>query len=412
MNATYKQDAHTPPISPRVASPAMPRSVSSSETSASQFNRRQLLQLGGATLAAACWPHLASGAAIDVSQVKPFASYRDVLARLKARGREWRVLGAAPDGSPIVAVRCGGEKLPAIFISGGAHSTEHAGATATVEVIEQLQTKHQVWVVPARDPIGLSGFRHALSLGLGQPPQLDSHEQLDDFLRQHGTILYDADGTLLVQIGEHGYANRGLLHKFDKGAKFLEPLFGRRIWYASRRTDTPGSAPLERAYTLIVTPDGEILHLNRFHDTAWAPAEVQCVRKLMAEIKPALTFDMHEHDHGAFYWMSARRQRTEEDEVWERRMAAESARAVSGLGSTLAPESYSPGSFFEKLEPGVFWLDASKRGEGLNLVDFAAKHYGPGFTIETGMQCPFEERVRQHLTVAQTAVNVFEQRYR
>lgn len=377
-----------------------------------QLDRRQLMLLGGAALAAAAIAPSASAQSINVAGVKPFASYRDVLARLKERGREWRVLGVAPDGSPIVAIKCGGTKKPAIFISGGAHSTEHAGATATVEVIEQLKTDHEVWVVPARDPIGLSGFRHALSLGLGKPPELESHEQLDDFLRRHGQVLFDADGTLLVQIGEHGYANRGLLGKFEKGAKFLEPLRGRRIWYASKRTDTPGSAPLERAYTLIVTPDGEILHLNRFHDTAWAPAEVQCVRKLMAEIKPALTFDMHEHDHGAFFWMSARRQRTEEHEVWERRMAAEAVRAVKGLGSAVAPDSYSPGSFFEKLEPGVFWLDAAKRGEGLNLVDYAAKEYGPGYTIETGMQCPFEERVRQHLTVAQTAVSVFEQRYR
>jgi hypothetical protein len=215
----------------------------------------------------------------------------------------------------------------------------------------------------------------------------------------------------LVQTGQYGYANRGLLHKFEKGARFLEPLVGSRIWYASRRTDTPGSAPLERAYTLIVSPDGEILHLNRYHDTPWAPAEVRAVRNLMAEIKPALTFDLHEHDHGAYFWMSARKQRTEEDEIWERRMATEAARAVAAAGSELAPDSYSPGSFFERLERGVFWLDPGKRGEGLNLVDFASKRYGPGFTIETGMQCPFDERVRQHLRVVQTAVDVFERRY-
>ena len=368
-----------------------------------------MLQAGGA-LTVAAW--LAKPARAEAAPApRPLASYAEVLARLKSRGREYRVLGCAPDQSPIVAVKCGGQKLPAIFISGGAHSTEHAGALATVEVIEQLETDHVVWVIPARDPIGLSGFRHALSLGLGQSPQLESIDDLDAFLRRNGEVLVDADGTLLVMIGEYGYANRGLLHKFDKGAPFLEPLRGRRIWYASRRTDTPGSAPLERAYTLIVTPDGEILHLNRFHDTRWAPAEVRCVRNLMAEVKPALTFDLHEHDHGAFFWMSARKQRTEDDEIWERRMAAEAVRAVASIGAELASEKYSPGSFFERLERGVFWLDAGKRGEGLNLVDFAAKHYGPGFTIETGMQCPFEERVRQHLLVVQTAVKVFEQRY-
>jgi hypothetical protein len=377
-----------------------------------EISRRALLQASGALLGAALLPpgqlHAEPAAATGH---KPLANYSEVLATLKRRGREVRVLGCAPDQSPIVAVRCGGDKSPAIMISGGAHSTEHAGAFATVEVIERLKTKHVVWVVPARDPIGLSGFRHALSLGLGKPAQLETIDGLPDFLRKNGEVLVDADGTLLVMIGEYGYANKGLLHKFEKSAPFLEPLRGRRIWFTSSRNDTPGSAPLERAYTLIVAPDGEILHLNRFHDTRWAPAEVRCLRNLMAEVRPALTFDLHEHDHGPFFWMSARKQRTEDDEIWERRMAGEAARVVKASGSELAPEKYSPGSFFEKLEPGVFWLDAQKRGEGLNLIDFAASRYGPGFTIETGMQCPFDDRVRQHLLVVQTAVDLFEQRH-
>src|SRR5690606_5094409 len=131
------------------------------------------------------------------------------------------------------------------------------------------------------------------------------------------------------------------------------------------------------------------------HDTPWAPSEVRCARQMMAEIKPELTFDLHEHSRGGFYWMSARRQRTEELETWERRLAAAGVRAVAATAAQWAPETYSPGSFFEKLESGVFWLDATQRGEGLNLIDFAANHYGLGFTIETGMRGPFEKRVQQ-----------------
>jgi hypothetical protein len=44
-------------------------------------------------------------------------------------------------------------------------------------------------------------------------------------------------------------------------------------------------------------------------------------------------------------------------------------------------------------------------------VDFAAKEYGPGFTIESGMQAPLADRVRRHLVLVQTAVKVFEERY-
>ena len=383
-----------------IASPAERRS----------WRRRTFLKSCGAAAAAAFAVPAARAAAAE-PEFRPFAEYAEVPATLRRRRHELRILGSAPDGSPLVAVRCGGKKLPAIFISGGAHSTEHAGALATVEVVDRLETEHVVWVVPARDPVGLGGFRHALTLGLGRPPKLESADDVDDFLRTHGEVLVDADGIVLTLIGEHGYANQNLLQKIAKGSPPLEPLRGRRIWCASRRTDTPGSGPLERAYTLIVSPEGEVLHLNRFHDTRWAPAEVRAVRTLMAEIKPALTFDLHEHDHGPFFWMSARKQRTEDDEIWERRMATEAARAVAATGSDLAPDSYSPGSFFERLERGVFWLDPGKRGEGLNLVDLAARHYGPGFTIETGMQCPFDERVNQHLRVVETAVRVFERRY-
>ena len=65
-----------------------------------------------------------------------------------------------------------------------------------------------------------------------------------------------ASGLALSQIGEFGYANRGLYRKIEKGATFLEPLKGRRIWFPSRYTDVPGSGLFQRAYTLVVTPDG------------------------------------------------------------------------------------------------------------------------------------------------------------
>lgn len=59
-----------------------------------------------------------------------------------------------------------------------------------------------------------------------------------------------------------------------------------------------------------------------------------------------------------------------------------------------------------------YWLDPGKRGEGLNLVDFAAQKYGNGFPVETGMRQPFARRVHQHLLTVKTAVKLFEERYR
>ena len=368
------------------------------------------LFLGTSALCVSHWALPKAALAGDARDVRPFQRYVELLGRLESRGHKVQTLGMAPDKSPVVAVRAGGQKKPAIFISAGSHSTEHAGVAASVELLDRLKTEHEVWVIPTRDPVGLNGFRQALSLGLGTEPSIESLEGAEGLLREKGDVLFDSNDTLLVQIGEYGYANRGLYRNVEKGAAFLEPLLGRRIYFPSRSNDMPGAGPLERAYTLVVTPDGEVLHMNRFHDTAWAPAEVRCTRRLMAEIQPGLTFDLHEHGGDAL-WMSGRRQRTDEDEIWEQRMAGESIRAAAGIGAKLAADDYSPGSFFEKRERGVYWLDAGQRGEGLNLVDFAARKYGPGFTIETGMRGPFTDRVQQHITVVQTAVKVFEERY-
>jgi len=347
----------------------------------------------------------------ETRAVRPFNRYSDLLETVEKRGHKLRVLGFAPDKSPIVGIKAGGDKKPAIFISAGSHSTEQAGVAAAVELIDRLETEHQVYMIPCRDPIGLNGYRYALTLSLGDEPEIESMEQMEKLLRDKGEVLLDAGGKLLVLIGEYGYANQGLYRKVEKGAEFLEPLKGRRLWFPSRYDDVPGSGLFERAYTQVVTPDGEVLHLNRFHDTSWAPVEVRCTRGLMAEIKPGLTFDLHEYGGDAF-WFSARRQRTDEDESWERRMAAEAARAVAASGAKMAPDDYTPGSFFSKLQPGVFWLDPSQRGEGLNLADFAANKYGAAFTVETGMRQPFEHRVRTSMLTVQTAVRVFEERYR
>lgn len=78
---------------------------------------------------------------------------------LKQRDHRPRVLGHAPDRPPLVLLRGGGgDKKPAIFISAGSHSTEHAGVRTAVELLEQLKTRHQVYIYPCRDPIGLNGY--------------------------------------------------------------------------------------------------------------------------------------------------------------------------------------------------------------------------------------------------------------
>ena len=339
-----------------------------------------------------------------------FDRYTNLLDWMKCKENYPRVLGHTLDGSPIACWQSGGDKKPAIFISAGSHSTEQAGVTAAVELIDQLETDHQIYVIPCRDPVGMNGFPYVLSLSLGEEPELGSVEDSEEILKDSGEVLYQDEETLLVIIGEYGYSTSGLYGRFSPGEAFLEPLVGRRIFFPSSAEGIEGTAPFQRAYTLVVSPAGEILHINRFHDTPWAPVEVQCTRRLMAEIQPGLTLDLHEYGGDAF-WFSARHQQGDDDQVWEQKIADDIIQTIVESNTKLAEEDYLPGSFFTKGQPGVFWLNSQQRGEGLNLADFAANQYGLSFTIETGMQSGFQHRVRTSMLAAQTAVNVFEQRY-
>ena len=321
-----------------------------------------------------------------------FDRYSDLLQYIEGKGHEPTVLGKAPDGAPIVSIRTGGEKEPAIFISAGSHSTEQAGVSAAVALIDQLDTEHKTYVIPCRDPMGMNGFAYVLGLSLGEEPNLGGLEDVESALREYGEVVYEDGETLLVVIGEYGYSTHGLYGKLKDGADLLEPLRGRRIFFPSRPEGIEGTAPCQRAYTLIVSLDREVLHINRFHDTPWAPVEPRCTRNLMAEINPGLTLDLHEFGGSAF-WFSARHQRNDDDQTWEQRMADAMVKAVASSGAELMPDDYLPGSFFTKQERSVYWLNAQERGEGLNLADFAANRYGPAFTIETGMKGGFQQRV-------------------
>ena len=66
-----------------------------------------------------------------------FDRYTDLLQRIEQKGYPSQVLGHTPDGSPLVCIRTGGEKTPAIFISAGSHSTEQAGVGAAMGRVVQ-----------------------------------------------------------------------------------------------------------------------------------------------------------------------------------------------------------------------------------------------------------------------------------
>lgn len=338
-----------------------------------------------------------------------FASNEALVDYVEGRGHECRCIARAPDGSPVVAVRAGGSRTPGVFVSAGSHSTEQAGVTAAVELIDALETDRQVWIVPTRDPMGMNGYRQALAWALGEPVELATTHELADLLRDRGSVVIDEENTVVALINEFAFTTRNLLGRFSAvDADRLEPLKGRRIFVPSGHDDVAGAAPLERAYTLIVSPQGEVLHVNRFHDTAWAPAEVAATRQLMAEVQPGICFDLHESmGIGDRYWLSARKQMTDELNAQEARIATAVIGRIAASGAEFMAEDYLPGRFFTRSEAGVFWLDATVRGEGLNLMDFAAREYGIAFGTEMGMYGTFEDRVARGVLTVRAAVEAW-----
>ena len=95
------------------------------------------------------------------------------------------------------------------------------------------------------------------------------------------------------------------------------------------QTGVEGTGDFGRAYTLVFSPEGEVLHINRFHDTAWAPVEPRVTVQLMARIEPGISFDLHESQLMADrFWLSARHQADPDDQAWEERAATATIAAL------------------------------------------------------------------------------------
>ena len=51
--------------------------------------------------------------------------------------------------------------------------------SAAATLLEELETEHQVYVIPSRDPMGMNGFAYVLGLSLGEEPELGSIEDAE-----------------------------------------------------------------------------------------------------------------------------------------------------------------------------------------------------------------------------------------
>jgi hypothetical protein len=371
--------------------------------------------------------------------MEPFATNADLLETVENRGHDYRTLGRAPGEVPIVAIRSGGDAEPAIVLTAGSHANEQAGVTAAVELVGALDTDHRVYVVPTRDPVGLDGYPAALGQAIGDTPSIDSFDDVDEVLETHGAVVYEADYYTFVLLGDTGFVTRnppqlppdghgigeyyfGDLEEEDPSA--LEPFRGRRIYLPAGQPDLEGAGNFNRAYTVVVDPDGRVQHLNRSYDTEWAPVETRCVRDLLAETDPGLFVDLHESNRDHRFWFTMRHKDSPDDRSWEERIGRAVVAALGDAGADLATWEDKFGDlpeeehFQQLVEDGLYWLDYEARGRGgmpgvvgLNATDYAAENHGLAFSNETGMHAPFDERVEQTLTSVRTAVAEFEARY-
>lgn len=378
--------------------------------------------------------------------MRSYDTYDQVIEAVESSGKPFQILGYAPGGNPIVAVEAGGQKDPPIFVTAGAHATEHAGVCAAVELIEEIDTEHRTYIIPSRDPVGLNGYNYALNLSLNENVELSSYDEVESLLRSRGEVLYEEDGFILSLIGDYGYAtqrpsgkagaaNLMKLKDFtETHPDVLHKIRGRRIFTTPSLKNVDGSDGLNRAYTVIIDPDGMPMHLNRFFTTDWAPVESRCVKQIMDEVQPGLTFDNHETTgHDDRFHISLRPQRTEERDHQEKTIAKEMISKVADAGVTLATDDDVLGeptrtvahnsedrpdeSFYSRACDGGYWVDPNltsppRLGEGLNATDYAAEKYGLAYTLECGMYGSLDLRIDAALTSIQTGVQIFENNHK
>ena len=240
----------------------------------------------------------------------------DVLEALYASGKSLREWGRAIDGTPMLAARAGGDKQPAIFITAGAHSTETAGVHAALNLLQMLDTEHEVQVLPLRDPLGFAGVNRCLSFAAGRTIQVPDHRAILNYLTTHAQLTWREADMHLFQLGDFGFMwNEGLVYDESfrrmracitslarEDPEVLKPLRGKSLMLINPMVDSEGAEEMQRCWHSKISASGEWLHLNRFFGGDDVPPEVAAVKRLMQTVRPGLTCDLHE-GHGKGFWM-------------------------------------------------------------------------------------------------------------
>jgi hypothetical protein len=348
--------------------------------------------------------------------VERLLSTEKLLQSLADHGNSVREWGKSVDGKPLLSVRVGGDRKPAVFITAGSHATESAGVLAALNLIDELETEHEVHILPLRDPFGFAGLEHCLSFAAGQKLEIEDHEWVLDFLQAQAEELFQEQGRYLFKLGEIGFAwlDRGpelecfweiynwLGGLSRENPEVFEPLKNKSVMLINPAAEVEGAGELQRCWHGWVNAEGKFLHLNRMFGEESSPPEVKAVDALLGEIKPGLICDLHE-GNGDGFWLPLVKPETNPERLFE--MAQAFFKYVQQQGYPITdyenwmatdhtphtktnPEWMCP----EERLPGLFWMDTLVRGEGHNLSTYASLQ-GIAFGTESPMGKSLSMRV-------------------
>lgn len=369
---------------------------------------------------------------MDIPSPDPNMTTADVLDALHATDKPLHEWGTAIDGTPMLAARSGGDKQPAIFITAGSHAPETAGVHGALNLLNGLDTEHEVHILPLRDPLGFAGANHCLSFAAGQPVEVSNHKAVLDYLQAHAQLIWHEEDKYLFKLGDIGFMwckpmpgydsflsmHSRMLSLIHEDPDILKPLRGKSVMLITATLGVEGGGEMRRCWHGVVSARGEWLHLNRFFGRDDAPPEVAAVDRLMQTVRPGLTCDLHE-GFGTGFWTTIPKPKENPERVFD--MTKSYFDHINARGYpimtyeeyTAKNRAFSRGYTSEWVKPeprvpGFFWVEGLLRGEGSNLGDYAGR-FGIGYGTESSIELPLVMRVDVITNGILAAIGVWEE---
>lgn len=349
----------------------------------------------------------------------------EILKEIKESGHEYSIIHRVANGLPIYCVRFGGSKSPPIVITAGSHASEPAGVVSALRLLRELKTKHTVYLVPNRDPMGLEGYHRYLAFALGgSAPDFATNTELADVLRRRGTVVLDESGLTVALIGEFAFAAmeygpttvgpskvwlkiKALL---AQRADLRAHLAGKRVVVPTNQPQSEGCGVFERAYTCPITADGELKNLNRLFGVASAPDDIKAVQAVIDRARPGLSLDLHEGFGTGFYMIIPPIDGNRPAErIAHGIIAAMKRNDVNLLNLKQLSAAFPDGGVnMYDLGEGILVEEVVKSDMQETQLAYTTARYGPGFGLEVGRSAPLQQRAQYHVWAALAAVEVFE----